>query len=249
MIIVKSAEEIEIMRESCRIAAQALKIAGESVAPGITTAYINKVVHDYIISQKATPSFLNYSGFPASACVSVNEEVIHGIPSATRVLKEGDIVSVDVGAFFNGFHSDNAATFAVGRICEEVARLLATTKRCLQCGIDMAVVGGYVGDISHAVQLNAESAGFSVVKEYVGHGVGRNLHEEPPVPNCGELRQGAQLVAGMTLAVEPMINMGKSYVKMQKNGWGVVTRDSSFSAHFEHTILITDLGPQVLTRV
>lgn len=246
MIIIKKDEEIELMRKSCYIAAVALFKAGEAVKPGVTTQHINKIAEDYITSKGAIPSFLNYGSFPASACISVNNEVVHGIPSSNRVLQEGDIVSVDVGAFLNGFHSDNAATFAVGRISKDLEHLLNVTQNSLMLGIKAAIVGARVGAISHAVQTCVESEGLYVVKNYVGHGVGRNLHEDPEVPNFGNPGHGARLVSGMTLAIEPMVNIGTEEVQTQPNGT-VVTKDGSYSAHFEHTIALTEDGPQILT--
>ncbi len=246
MIIIKKDEEIELMRKSCYIAAVALFKTGEAVKPGVATQHINKIAEDYITSKGAIPSFLNYGGFPASACISVNNEVVHGIPSSNRVLQEGDIVSVDVGAFLNGFHSDNAATFAVGRISKDLEHLLNVTQNSLMFGIKAAVVGARVGAISHAVQTCVESEGLYVVKDYVGHGVGRNLHEGPEVPNFGSPGHGARLVSGMTLAIEPMVNIGTEEVQTQPNGT-VVTKDGSYSAHFEHTIALTEDGPQILT--
>ncbi|GHU86340.1 methionine aminopeptidase [Clostridia bacterium] len=249
MVLIKSAEEIEIMKKSCFIAALALKTAGDAIRPGVTTAYVNRVIDDCITSKGAVSSFLGYNGFPESACISINNEVIHGIPSATRIINGGDIVSVDVGAFFKGFHGDNAATFAVGEVDPSVCRLLEVTKESLELGICAATVGSRIGDISSAIQSHVEKHGFSVVKEYVGHGVGKNLHEDPAIPNYGEAGQGLELVSGMMLAIEPMVSLGKAYVKMLKDGWTVVTRDGSCSAHFEHTIWVTDSGPQILTVV
>ncbi|MDR1354091.1 MAG: type I methionyl aminopeptidase [Oscillospiraceae bacterium] len=248
MIIVKTAEELEIMREACVIGARALRVAGESVESGMTTAYLDKIIYDCITDYGAVPSFLNYGGFPASACISINEEVIHGIPSAKRTVQDGDIVSVDVGAFFKGFHSDNAATFMVGEVSQENERLVAVTQESLGFGVNAAVVGATIGDISSAIQKHVEVNGFSIVRDFVGHGVGRNLHEEPAVPNFGEAGSGEVLVSGMTLAIEPMVVRGRAYVKVRGDGWTVVTRDGSCSAHFEHTVLVTEGGPQILTE-
>lgn len=237
------------MREACRISAEALKIIGNAVEPGVTTAQLDRLAEKYILSQGATPNFKNYHGYPATACISINNEVIHGIPSAKRVLKEGDIVSVDLGAKFDGYHGDNAATFACGDISEDAKRLIDTTRESLFEGIKAARAGSRIGDIGHAVQSYVESRGFSVVRDFVGHGVGTNLHEAPEVPNFGTPGRGVRLLPGMTIAIEPMINMGKSGVKVLPDGWTVETKDGSLSAHFEHTIVITPKGPQIMTAV
>ena len=246
MISIKNAGQIELMRAACEIAASALRIGGEAVRPGITTAAIDTQIRRYILSRGAKPSFLGYGGFPASACISVNDEVIHGIPSS-RKLAEGDIVSIDVGACFNGFHGDTAATFAVGRISDEDQRLLDVTKQALVIGMAQARSGNRIGDISWAVQQYVEAAGFSVVRKYVGHGVGRDLHEDPEVPNFGQPGHGPKLVGGMTIAIEPMVDYGGYDVKVLSNDWTVVTKDGSRAAHFEHTVLVTSDGGQPLT--
>ncbi len=235
-----------MMREACIISARALKLAGEAVEPGVTTGEIDRIIRRYIESQGATPSFLGYGGYPASACISVNETVIHGIPDK-RVIKAGDIVSIDVGAFFNGYHGDNAATFPAGDISPEAERLLAATKESLYEGIAQAVAGNRIGDIGSAVQRYVEMRGYSVVRQFVGHGVGTNLHEDPSVPNFGTPGRGPRLLPGMTLAIEPMINMGGPEVRILKDGWTTVTQDGKLSAHFEHTIAITQDGPVILT--
>lgn len=246
MIVIKNNEEIEMMKKSCFIAASALKEAEKYIKPGVTTKQIDKIIEEFILSKGAKPSFLNYGGFPASSCISVNDEVVHGIPSEKKVLNEGDIVSVDVGAYLNGFHSDNAATFGVGNIDKKLQHLINITKESLMCGIKAAVVGARIGDISHSIQTCIESEGFFVVESYVGHGVGRNLHEGPEIPNFGKPNNGIRLDSGMTIAIEPMVNVGTKEVHTLKNGT-VVTADGSYSAHFEHTIAITDNGPQMLT--
>ena len=234
------------MRRACRITAEARALAGKLVRPGVTTAEINKKVHEFILSQGATPTFLNYGGFPASVCISVNNVVIHGIPGK-RVLKEGDIVSVDVGAAIDGFTGDCAATFACGQISPEAQKLIDVTRQSFFEGILQARQGNRVSDISHAVQEHVEKNGFSVVRSYVGHGVGANLHEEPEVPNFGRPGRGPRLIKGMTIAVEPMVNAGGYEVEVLKDGWTVVTKDGSLSAHYENTVLITDGDPEILT--
>ena len=246
MVILKPASAIKKMREAGRLSALALKVGGEAVKPGVTTAEIDKVIYDFIMSQGATPSFLNLYGFPASACISVNDELIHGIPG-NRVIKEGDIVSIDVGACLDGYHGDNAATFVAGEASEEAQKLLDVTKQSLYKGIEMAVVGNRVGDISNAVQTYCEERGYSVVREFVGHGIGRSVHEDPEVPNFCAAGHGPRLVNGMCIAIEPMINAGTRFVSTDSNGWTVRTKDGKLSAHFEHTIAITDNGPIILT--
>lgn len=247
MIVLKTNRELALMREACIISAGALKLAGEAVEPGVTTAEIDKIAYDYIVKCGAKPNFLNYNGYPATACISINDEVIHGIPSKMRVIREGDIVSIDLGAELNGFNGDNAATFAAGKISPEAKRLCDTTKESLYIGIQKAVAGGRVGDIGSAIAQYCESRGFSVVREFVGHGVGNELHEDPSVPNFGTPGRGVRLLPGMTLAIEPMINEGKAGVKTLPDGWTVKTRDGKLSAHFEHTVAITPSGPKILT--
>ena len=248
MIVLRTAKEIDMMRKACQISAEALQLAGEAVKPGITTYEIDQIAYRYIKKQGAEPNFLNYNGFPATACISINDEVIHGIPSKKRVLKEGDIVSIDLGAKVNGYNGDNAATFACGDVSPAAKRLMDTTKESLYEGISAAVSGGRIGDIGHAIQQYVESRGYSVVRQFVGHGVGTQLHEAPEVPNFGTHGRGIRLMPGMTLAIEPMINMGDSGVKVMPDGWTVLTKDGSLSAHFEHTIVITPDGPQILTK-
>lgn len=234
------------MRRACKITAAARALAGEMVRPGVTTGEIDKAVHDFIVSQGAKPSFLHYQGYPASACISVNEVVIHGIPG-NRVLKDGDIVSVDVGAYWQGFHGDCAATFACGNISQEAQRLIDVTKQSFFEGIRYARQGYRVSDISHAVQTYVEANGFSVVRAFVGHGVGEHLHEEPSVPNYGAPGKGPRLVKNMTIAVEPMVNMGTYDVRVLRDGWTTVTADGKLAAHYENSILITDGEAEILT--
>ncbi len=249
MIVLRTAKEIEMMRKACQISAEALQLAGESVRPGITTYEIDQIAYRYIKKQGAEPNFLNYNGFPATACISINDEVIHGIPSKKRVLKEGDIVSIDLGAKVNGYNGDNAATFACGVISEEAKRLCDTTRESLYLGIKQAVAGNRIGDIAFAIQSYCEERGFSVVREYTGHGVGTHLHEDPSVPNYGTAGRGQRLLPGMTIAIEPMINAGSKAVKCLPDGWTVKTLDGKLSAHFEHTIAITKGEPIILTKL
>lgn len=249
MIVLRTAKEIEIMRKACQISAEALQLAGESVRPGITTYEIDQIAYRYIKKQGAEPNFLNYNGFPATACISINDEVIHGIPSKKRVLKEGDIVSIDLGAKVNGYNGDNAATFACGVISDEAKRLCDTTRESLYLGIEQAVAGNRIGDIAYAIQSYCEERGFSVVREYTGHGVGTHLHEDPSVPNYGTAGRGQRLLPGMTIAIEPMINAGSKAVKCLPDGWTVKTLDGKLSAHFEHTIAITKGEPIILTKL
>ncbi len=234
------------MRQACIISARALQLGGEAVEPGVTTAEIDRIIRKYIESQGAKPSFLGYGGYPASACISVNETVIHGIPDK-RIIRAGDIVSIDVGAYMDGYHGDNAATFAAGDISPEAQALIDATRESLYEGIAQATAGNRVGDIGAAVQRYVEMRGYSVVRQFVGHGVGTNLHEDPSVPNFGTAGRGPRLVPGMTLAIEPMINMGGPDVEVLKDGWTTVTKDGKLSAHFEHTVAITSDGPIILT--
>lgn len=248
MVVLKTGRELKIMREACRISAEALKLAGSAVEPGVTTAELDKIAEKYILSQGAVPNFKNYNGYPATACISINNEVIHGIPSKKRVIQAGDIVSIDLGAKFEGYHGDNAATFACGDVSAEAKRLMDTTRESLYEGIAAAVSGGRLGDIGAAVQQYVEKRGYSVVRQFVGHGIGTQLHEAPEVPNFGTHGRGIRLMPGMTLAIEPMVNMGVSEVKVMPDGWTVLTKDGSLSAHFEHTIVITPDGPQIMTK-
>ncbi len=249
MIVLRTAKEIDLMRKACQISAEALKVAGEAVKPGVTTYEIDQIAYRYIKKQGAEPNFLNLYGFPATACISINDEVIHGIPSKKRVLMEGDIVSIDLGAKVNGYNGDNAATFAVGNISSEAKRLCDTTQESLYKAIEQAVAGNRIGDIGYAVQSYCEERGFSVVREYTGHGVGTKLHEDPSVPNYGTPGRGQRLLAGMIIAIEPMINQGTKAIKCLPDGWTVKTLDGKLSAHFEHTIAITNGKPIILTKL
>ena len=248
MINIKSASDIAKMKIAGRITGEALKLAGEKLCAGMTTKELDTIIHDYIVSQGATPSFLGYGGFPASACISVNEEVIHGIPGK-RKIREGDIVSIDVGAYIGGFHGDSARTFAVGKISPENEELMRITEESLYKGIEKAVAGNRIGDISAAIEEHVRKFGFGVVKEYIGHGVGKKLHEEPEVPNYGKAGHGPRLVPGMVIAIEPMINLKGDGVRVLGNDWTVVTKSGSYSAHFEHTVAITSDKPILLTKV
>ena len=249
MIVLKTSHELSLMREACRISAGALKVAGEAVEPGVTTAQIDKIAHEYILKAGATPTFLNYNGFPATACISINDEIIHGIPSHRRIIKSGDIVSIDLGASINGYTGDNAATFACGDISPEAKRLCDVTRESLYEGISKAVAGGRLGDIGFAIASYCEERCFSVVREYTGHGVGANLHEDPSVPNFGTPGRGVRLLPGMTIAIEPMINQGSAAIRTQPDGWTVRTKDGKLSAHFEHTVAITADGPKIMTQL
>jgi len=246
MIRLKSAREIECMRRAGKVAAAARALAGEMVTPGATTREIDKAVHDFILSQGAIPTFLNYNGYPASVCISVNDEVIHGIPGS-RKLRDGDVVSIDVGATKDGFVGDCAATFIAGTGSAEAEKLIAVTRQSFYEGIAFARPGCRVSDVSHAVQTYVEANGFSVVREYVGHGVGAAMHEAPEVPNYGKPGHGPRLMAGMTIAVEPMVNIGGFEVRVLPDGWTVKTADGTLSAHYENTILITNGDPEILT--
>ena len=246
MIAIKNEQELQCMRQACKITAAARALAGEMVRPGVSTKAIDKAVHDFIVSQGAKPSFLGYHGYPGSACISVNDTVIHGIPGG-YVLQEGDIVSVDVGAYYTGFHGDCAATFPCGQISAHAQKLIDVTEQSFYEGIRFAKKGHRVSDISHAIQTYVESNGFSVVRSFVGHGVGAQLHEEPEVPNFGTAGRGPRLLPGMTLAIEPMVNAGTFEVRVLKDGWTVKTTDGKLSAHYENTVLITDGEPEILT--
>ena len=235
------------MRDACRISAQALRVAGEAVKPGVSTLEIDTIVRSFIEKQGASPSFLGYGGFPASTCISVNNVVIHGIPSKDKILEEGDIVSVDVGAYYKGYHGDNAYTFPCGKISANAQALLDATRESLYEGIKQAAAFNRIGDIGNAVQRYVEARSYSVVRDYVGHGVGAKLHEDPSVPNFGTPGRGVRLVPGMTIAIEPMINEGTHYVRVMGDKWTVKTLDGKLSAHFEHTVAITPDGPKILT--
>ena len=247
MVVLKTSRELKAMRDAGRISSQALKLAGEAVEPGVSTLEIDRIVRKYIEGQGATPSFLNYGGFPASACISVNDVVIHGIPRKHQILKQGDIVSIDVGAFYEGFHGDNAWTFPCGEVSKEAQDLMDVTRESLFEGINAARPGNRLGDIGSAVQRCVEARGYSVVRDFVGHGVGAELHEDPSVPNYGTPGRGVRLLPGMTIAIEPMVNQGVHTVETLSDNWSVVTSDGKLSAHFEHTIAITPDGPVILT--
>jgi len=248
MIILKSSNEIQKIREAGKIVSEALCLAGEAVKPGMTTWELNELIEKVIVGHKARPSFKNYNGFPAASCISPNCIVVHGIPSKKVILQEGDIVSVDVGAFLNGYHADAARTFPVGEISREARTLIDVTKECFMRGAAQAVAGNRIGDIGFAVQSYAEENGYGVVRELIGHGVGRNLHEDPDVPNFGNKGRGQRLANGMVIAIEPMINAGTAAVDFDKeDGWTVRTRDRKLSAHYENTVAITPDGPVFLT--
>lgn len=247
MVSIKTARELSLMRDACRISAQALRVAGEAVKPGVSTLEIDTIIRKYIEKQGASPSFLGYGGFPASACISVNNVVIHGIPSKDIILKEGDIVSVDVGAYYKGYHGDNAYTYPCGKISANAQALLDATKESLYEGIKQAAALNRIGDIGSAVQRYVEARSYSVVRNYVGHGVGANLHEDPSVPNFGTPGRGVKLLPGMTIAIEPMVNEGTHHVRVMGDKWTVKTLDGKLSAHFEHTIAVTPDGPKIMT--
>ena len=250
MITIKSAREIDSMAEAGRIVAETLALVGSRAQPGVSTAVLDELAEEFIRSHPgARPSFKGLYDFPASLCTSINNEIVHGIPSARRVLREGDIVSVDCGVCVDGLHGDSAITVPVGDIGDAAERLLRVTRDALEAGIRAAQLGNHVGDIGHAVQLVAEGAGYSVVRELVGHGIGTSFHEEPQVPNFGKPKRGPRLVAGMTIAIEPMVNLGKPDIKTLDDKWTVVTVDGSLSAHFEHTVAIESTGPKILTSV
>ncbi len=250
MITIKSAREVETMSAAGRILAETLQLVASRVTPGTSTADLDQVAEDFIRSHPgARPSFKGLYDFPASLCTSINHEIVHGIPSPHRVLREGDIISVDCGVCLEGLHADSAVTLAVGEAEPRTIELLAVTRKALDAGIEAAVLGNHVGDIGHAVQHVAEAAGFSVVRELVGHGIGASFHEEPQIPNFGKPKRGPRLVAGMTLAIEPMINIGRPEIRTLEDKWTVVTADGSLSAHFEHTVLIDPEGPRLLTEV
>ncbi|MCD8177722.1 MAG: type I methionyl aminopeptidase [Tannerellaceae bacterium] len=247
MIYLKTDEEIELMYQANQLVGRTLGELAKHVAPGVTTLQLDKIAEEFIRDHGAVPAFLGYGGFPNSLCTSVNEEVVHGIPSSKRVLKEGDIVSIDCGTILNGFVGDSAYTFCVGEVAENVKNLLRTTKESLYLGIQSALEGKRLGDISSAVQTHCEAKGYSVVRELVGHGIGRNMHEAPEVPNYGRRGYGALLRSGMCICIEPMINMGKKNVAFESDGWTVRTKDRMPSAHFEHCIAIRPEGPRILS--
>jgi len=250
MITIKSPREVETMARAGRIVAGVLAMMGELVRPGVSTEELDAAAESYIRGHPgATPSFKGLYGFPKTLCTSIDQEIVHGIPSAKRILAEGSILSVDVGVHLDGMHADSAATFAVGAIPPEAERLLQVTRECLAAGIAEARVGNHVGDIGYAVQRVAEGAGYGIVRELVGHGIGTRFHEEPQVPNYGAPRRGPRLLEGMTIAIEPMITVGSPATRTLSDKWTVVTADGSLSAHFEHTVAITNNGPRILTSV
>ncbi|MBU3111692.1 type I methionyl aminopeptidase [Clostridium lacusfryxellense] len=246
MINIKSDMEVQFMRCAGKVVADALAIIERAIKPGITTAELNKLAEEFIVQQGAKPSFKGYCGFPASICTSVNDEVVHGIPS-NRILLEGDIISIDCGAILNGYHGDAARTFPVGKISSEASMLIEVTKNSFFKGVEKAIIGNRLSDISAAIQCYAEGHGYSVVRDFVGHGIGTSMHEDPEIPNYGAPNKGPKLVHGMVLAIEPMINIGKHYVKVKSNKWTVVTRDGSLSAHYENTVAVLRNGPEILT--
>ncbi|HYK81968.1 MAG TPA: type I methionyl aminopeptidase [Gemmatimonadales bacterium] len=250
MITIKSPREIETMAAAGRIVASTLALVAQHVRPGVSTEALDRVAEDFIRSHPgARPSFKGLYDFPATLCTSINQEVVHGIPSPKRVLTEGDLLSVDVGVWLEGLHADSAATFPVGQVSRDATRLLATTQQALVAGVEQARAGNHVGDIGHAVQQVAEGAGYSVVRELVGHGIGSSFHEDPQVPNYGKPKRGPRLMPGMTLAIEPMVNVGGPAIRTLEDKWTVVTEDGSLSAHFEHTVAVGENGaaPRILT--
>ncbi len=248
-ITVKNSEELEIMQQANSIVAGVLDMLENTVKPGVTTHYLDKISEEFCRDHKAEPAFKGYRGFPASLCTSVNEQVVHGIPSKKVVLQEGDIVSVDFGTLFKGFYGDAAITIPVGKVSDNVANLLRVTEASLQKGIEQAIVGNRVSDISRAVQTFVEKEGYSVVRQFVGHGIGSNLHEAPEVPNYVQRQSSPRLIAGMVLAIEPMVNIGTEKVKVLNDQWTVITKDSKPSAHFEHSVAIREDGPQILSKL
>ena len=249
MIVIKTPEQIKLMRIAGRITGEALMLGGEMVREGVSTKQIDERIRHHIEKCGARPSFLGYGGFPASACISVNDQVIHGIPSSKVILKEGDIVKIDVGAFIGGYHGDSANTFAVGKISDTAQKLIDVTKHSFELGVAAITENGRLGDIGAAIDGYVVANGFSTVKKYVGHGVGRELHEDPNVPNFGTAGRGARLCKGMVIAIEPMVNVGSPEVKELSDGWTVKTRDGSLSAHYEHTVASTENGPELLTKI
>ena len=249
MIQIKNAAQIAIMKEAGRITGEALCLAGESVKAGMSTKQLDDIIYNHIIKSGAKPSFLGYGGFPGSACISINDEVIHGIPSKNKIIQDGDIVKIDVGAYYKGFHGDSANTFAVGNITDEAKRLIEAAKISFEKGIEVAIPGNRLGDIGYAIESHVKKCGFSVVRQFVGHGIGKELHEDPSVPNYGTQGHGVKLYKGMALAIEPMVNVGCADVYVLPDGWTVKTKDGKLSAHYEHTTILTDDGIICTTRV
>ncbi|MBD3218726.1 MAG: type I methionyl aminopeptidase [candidate division Zixibacteria bacterium] len=249
MIELKSAQQIELMRAAGKIVAETHKLVKEEAKPGVSTLKLDKLAEEYIRSQGATPSFKNYNGYPATLCISIDHQVVHGIPSKKRLIEEGQLVSIDVGAKKDGYHGDAARSFYIGEPDEKTKKLLRVTEEALSLGIEQAVTGNFLGDISFAIQKHAEDNGFSVVRDLVGHGIGKKLHEEPQVPNYGNPKTGVKLNEGMTIAIEPMVNEGGWTIRLLEDEWTVVTADGSRSAHFENTIAITKNGAEILTKI
>ena len=249
MIPLKNSNQISAMIEAGRITGEALLVAREHVREGVSTYELDKLIREHIEKSGAKPSFLGYSGFPASACISINDEVIHGIPSKKRILRDGDIVKIDVGAFYKGFHGDSARTIPVGKVSDEAMKLIEVTRNSFFCGVDALKIGNRIGDVGSSIQNCVEKEGFSVVKRYIGHGVGHDLHEAPEVPNFGTAGRGTRLCAGMTLAIEPMVNVGSEEVYELADGWTVKTRDRSLSAHYENTVALTSEGVIITTLI
>lgn len=249
MIILKSKEEIAGIERACKITAEALERLKEIIKPGVSTQELDEFAEEFIVGKGGRPAFKGYKSYPKTLCTSINNQVVHGIPSDVAIIKEGDILSIDLGVFLDGFYGDAAITLPVGKVNSEAERLIRVTEEALYMGIGEAVIGNRLSDISHAIQAHVEEAGFSVVTAFVGHGIGRSLHEEPQVPNFGKPGQGPRLVKGMTLAIEPMVNMGGSETLVLEDGWTAVTKDGSLSAHFEHTVAVTNNGPLILTGI
>jgi methionyl aminopeptidase len=248
MIILKSNEEIDRIRESCKIVREILDLLYENIEEGVTTKHLNSIAEKRTLKLNAKPAFKGYAGFPASVCISLNEEVVHGIPSNKRIIKDGDLVKIDFGIIYKGYYGDAAFTKIVGKSDRIKSKLVETTEKALYKGIDSAIIGNTIGDIGFNVQTYAEKRGFSVVRSFVGHGIGRNLHEEPQVPNFGLPKKGPKIKKGLVIAIEPMINQGTHEVEVLKDQWTVVTKDRKLSAHFEHTIAVTENGPEILTK-
>ena len=249
MIIIKSPSEIELLRKAGKLVAQTHELMKKHVRPGITTLELDRIAEEFFAKCGAKPSFKGYYGFPASICTSRNSEVVHGIPSEDIILQDGDIISIDCGAILNGYHGDAARTFPVGKVSEEAKKLIQVTKKSFFTGVEKAIVGNRLTDISSAIQQYAEGFDYSVVRDYVGHGIGKEMHEDPEVPNFGRPGRGPKLIKGMVLAIEPMVNVGDYHVEVKPNGWTVVTKDNSLSAHYENTVAILDNGPEILTLI
>lgn len=248
MIVLKTDDEIKKMAESCRIVAEVLEGIKKNIAPDVATTELDKFAESFILSKGAQPAFKGYRGYPASLCASINEQVVHGIPSSTK-LRNGDIISIDIGVYYKGFYGDAALTVPVGSVDRQTMKLLSVTEKALEVGLEKSVVGNRLSDVSFAIQEYVESEGFSVVRNFVGHGIGRELHEEPQIPNFGKPGEGPRLLPGMTLAIEPMVNAGNWEVDILNDGWTAVTKDKSLSAHFEHTVAITKDGLDILTKL